>query len=264
MRRLEDHHRSPVFCVFLSDPILVENLPASDVGLAMHWWWGIISALEVRLLCRLLNGKADDAATLWREHLLPSLTGGDVVLADFLWDSLQGTEDDLYGRLVSFAEGRDWTSERLRPFWAGQAFEARAPINGGGRLAVPEYTRSLWALGAVQVTPEYGMELSSAALAQLGRRETVRHRVWRGEAGLLLPLLDGVRLRLCARLTRLFGSDWPLRWRRPESLEEMSAVAKDPFACQLGHLGRNPAILPSSILGTPVASPSGGLPMGPE
>src|SRR6266545_3829927 len=44
-------------------------------------------------------------------------------------------------------------------------------------------------------------------------------RLWRGQTGLLLPLINYARIALCAHLTRLYGNDWPVRWQVPDSRE---------------------------------------------
>jgi hypothetical protein len=73
-------------------------------------------------------------------------------------------------------------------------------------------------------------------LCRIDQFQTVKHRMWRGQATLLLPFLDDLRLSACRHLTRTYGQQWPLRWQRPESSEELEAVANDPLACQYGHL----------------------------
>jgi hypothetical protein len=62
----------------------------SNVRLAVHWWWGFPSALEVRLLLRLakLRRIRDGADPRWEEHLLPALAGNDILLLEKLWTAL--------------------------------------------------------------------------------------------------------------------------------------------------------------------------------
>lgn len=50
--------------------------------------------------------------------------------------------------------------------------------------------------------------------------EDIDHRLWRGQAALLLPFLDSIRLDLCAELTSLHGRDWPIRWKRPIAVDQ--------------------------------------------
>jgi hypothetical protein len=191
--------------------------------------------LELRLLCRGADIQAD-AITQWREHLLPALAGDDVALAASLWDSLSLGTCAIKQQLRLFARQRGWTVESLRDWGAEGIASTQFHNSGKPQLRPPEAVRALWAHGALSYTPEQGLELHTAAVALLEREEDLQHRLWRGQANLLLPLIDGLRLRLCAHLTRRYGSDWPIRWDKPNSSEELEAVINTPFACQWGYL----------------------------
>jgi len=94
----------------------------------------------------------------------------------------------------------------------------------------------LWAHGAAQATVEYGIEPHPAVLFVLDRRSELQHRLWRGQAELLLPTLDGIRLDVCSYLTRIYGPEWPVKWRRPDHPREEKAVLENPLACEWGYL----------------------------
>jgi hypothetical protein len=215
-------------------------LPVADlpgrIHLSVRYWWGIPSALETRLICRLGSddGRDSNTAVLWREHLLPSLCGSDAELVEWLWDDVYDGMDRLADRLSEFAKRRGWTAEILRGLvvdaWQGKEPDYVRPISPD-----PSYS-ALWAYGVLWYTQEYGVELHSAALALLGRVDEIRHRVWRGQAALLLPLIDELRVELCQHLTRLYGVDWVTRWQEPIDPREATEVRKSPLACQWGHL----------------------------
>lgn len=204
--------------------------------LSVRWWWGMPSALELRLLCRIGEDNAQNEGVTagWREYILPSLAGSDLSLAEWLWDDVYSDINHLTHRLVKFAERRGWTLETLKSLsadaWRGTSRMAPPP-------AVPDPDHLLlWGRGVLSSTPEYGLELHSAALALLGRVEEIQHRLWRAQAPLLLPLLDSLRLDLCRHLTRLYGSEWPVRWQPPQSPWETAEVRENPLATQWGHL----------------------------
>lgn len=237
-QNVADQGQTPTaLCLLTPASALLPHLPESNVYLTIHWWWGIPSALELRLLCRLEESDLEwDIAARWREHLLPSLAGNDVALAEHLWDDLSLDTTGLSERLRTFALARGWTTDNLQGWGASQLIAANGRNNHLRSLLPPNHLRALWSQGALSWTPEYGLELHSAALALLGLKEVLNHRLWRGQAALMLPLIDSVRLNLCSRFTRFYGCDWPVRWFQPESSEEDNAVRDNPLACQWGYL----------------------------
>ena len=238
-QNVADRGKEPTaLCVLVPAPVMLPSMPESSVYLTVRWWWGFPSTLEMRLLCRLSNQSGDrDSVAQWREYVLPALAGNDVSLMEYLWDELALFEEsDLVFWLHSFAEQRGWSAAALQRWGSGELFTGSSRNPGHLALAPPPPLRTLWAHGTLGWTPEYGLELHTAALAALGQDQELNHRLWRGQAELLLPLVDHVRLSLCAHLTRLYGHDWPLRWHQPESLEERAALRRSPLACQWGYL----------------------------
>ena len=112
------------------------------------------------------------------------------------------------------------------------------PVHGASRdvFTLSPFEQQWWAEGMLHYTWEYGLELHSAVLALAQRYDVLRQRLWRGQAALLLPLLDQVRVALCERLTEQHGSEWPLKWGEPLSDEEKAAVRMTPLAAQWGYL----------------------------
>jgi hypothetical protein len=66
-------------------------------------------------------------------------------------------------------------------------------------------------------TPEYGEEIHSAIVAVQGDNREITHRLWRGQAALLLPLIDRTRMILCEQLSASYGDAWPSLVQNPES-----------------------------------------------
>lgn len=237
-QNMADRGRMPTaLCMVVPAVAILPHIPESDVHLAVHWWWGFPSTLEIHLLCRLGNeSNAWGIVPRWREHLLPALVGNDVSLVECLWDCLHLNAEDLVDRLYSFAEQRGWEAKALRTWGAEELVVTSNYDHGHQPSPLSAQLRTLWAHGALCWTLEYGLELHTAALAILGRNEELRHRLWRGQAELLLPLIDHMRLKLCDHLTQSYGHDWPVRWHPPASSEEEAAVRNSPLACQWGHL----------------------------
>lgn len=223
-------------CMFLPAGAALRSIPATNVYLAVRYWWMLPSTLEMQLLCRLRHGDEDrDSASLWREHVLPSLAGSDAALVDCLWHESEVAADALLARLKAVAAARGWTPQRIRSI-GGDALVRDSGALEASYARPPQGYVALWAHGLLSVTPEYGIELHVAALAALDRTEEIRHRLWRAQARALLPLIDHVRLQICEEFTRVYGRDWATRYRLPPSDEEEQAVRDSPLACQWGHL----------------------------
>lgn len=227
----------PALILFALGAAFPLPLPESDLYLAIHHWWGFPSALEVQMLCRSENVNGEQVPLRrWREHLLPSLVGNDIALAGHLWDQLHLDFDQLLPLLQSFGKLRGWTLQDLQ---AWDAEELLFPLTSNeahpSRIPPPRWNQ-LWSRGVLNWTPEYGIEIHTAALALLNRAEDLQHRLWRGQTSLLFPLIDNVRLALCRHMSRQYGQDWPIRWYPPDIEEEARAVQDSPLACQWGHL----------------------------
>jgi len=223
-------------CIMTSCSEAVLDYPATDTHLSVHWWWGLPTALELKLLCRMLNNNRDGPACQWIEGILPALAGSDTTLADHLWDERDVTVEGLLQRLNNYALMQQWDINELRD--AGiEAFEENLAFqNGKSALLRSKEAKKLWSAGALYWTPEYGVQLNTAVLALMGKEKEIRHRLWRGQVEYLLPMLDRVRLAICERLTSLYGPAWPYRWEKPKYEEDYEAVKKDPMACELGYL----------------------------
>lgn len=220
------------------------RLPAlGEVCLRVNWWWGLPSALECQLLCRMQeSGGSRDVCNAWRECLLPSLASGDIELFAELWSRVTCSRADLWDFLTGFGKKRGWQAGKLQQALddcnAGHLL-GRHALNGSGcdtRSGPPNILRQLWLEGLVQSTPEHGCELHTSALAILGQTEAFDHRLWRAQAALVLPELDMHRHRICRDLTDRYGIDWPLRWHQPASIEELATLQDGPLACQWGYL----------------------------
>lgn len=233
----------PALCC-VAKPATGVRLPAlGEVCLRVNWWWGLPSALECQMLCRVWeSGGARDACNAWRECLLPSVAAGDVEFFAESWPRITSSRAEIWEFLIDFGRKRGWRAAILRKalddFNAGHLF-GRPALNGSAcdtRSGPPDRLRPLWLEGLVHSTPEHGCELHASALAVLGQVEALDHRFWRAQAALVLPVLDTHRHRICRDFSDRYGADWPLRWHQPASMEELEALQDGPLACQWGYL----------------------------
>lgn len=223
-------------CLIAQADGLLSCLPNSMLYLKIRWWWGVPSRIEVQLYCHSLS-EAGDAMeeTLWREYLLPHLVGDDVTLLKYLWDKLFGAPTELLSSLANYAESR-WPDHQVAEWRLASQSWHESRFVQPAQLEPPFEARNLWANGIVTSSVEHGIELHPAIAALLGYHQAIYHRLWRGQASLLLPLLDQTRLTLCSYLTRRYGPDWPLRWDAPLTKGEEELLHENPLACEWGHL----------------------------
>lgn len=179
--------------------------PSQDVRLGVRFWPGVPSALEMRLLCRLAS-PTTDALGYWREHVIASLAGNDLALAECLWDVSTGAVDEIRGTLESYARSRRWIREEVQ---RGLRNWRPAPSGVEVRLHPQAASLPLYSHGWITYSPEQGEEIHSAALCLLERENEILHRLWRAQAALLLTPIDEVRLKICETLTTRYGLAWP-------------------------------------------------------
>lgn len=223
----------PALCLLAQASKVPPPPPATNVLLAVHVWWGIPTTLEMRLLCQLAAAQDSTPLSRWKEWAIPAIAGSDLGLGDYLWVQAYSTGAELADVLRAFAQERGWTKPELEAL-SVEGLPQAGTRQEGWPLPAPLY--QVWARGMVHWTLEQGLQRHSAVLAQLNRQEALDHRLWRGQAGLLLPQIDEARLALCAHLSQRYGPDWPYKWQEPELDTERQAVRDTPFACQWGHL----------------------------
>jgi hypothetical protein len=205
-----------------------------DTRLGVYHWWGRLSVLDVRMLCRLGEQEpVGSVEAVWREAVLPHLADGSATLTARLWEVVLGPEAELLEVL------REHARQRMEIGALREAYRAlgRQRPERAQAEAPPPVWRLLWELGAAQSSAEYGPELTAAALALLDEVAAVRYRLWRGQAALLLPRLTQLRMALCQELTDRHGRSWPLRFGAPYMDEEQKRrVEEEPLATEFGPL----------------------------
>jgi hypothetical protein len=231
-RALEDQGRVTPLCVIVGAEFVSGMIPLSNVHLGIHEWLGFPSVLELRLLCR-IHQEEDQlrAEHSWREHVLPSITGSDLTIISALWGEIFAELTWVRDCLLRIAEDRNWEQRRLQDALA--KLDSARPGRAAGNT---DEWKELWAAGLAHRTPEYGWELHPAALVVLGKEDDLAHRIWRGQAALVLPFVEQARLSLCDDLTRTYGPKWPYLRGRPERRQDERIRGESPRSCEWGDL----------------------------
>ncbi len=220
---------APAHCL---SPLLVNR---TQLFLEVHYWWGVPTPAETQILWRDMGAKvADSDLARWRDHMLPSIAAGDSPLLE-LFAPCDGRTTEIIDCLKQFALARGWTTAALQCAGGGQVMELEhrhAPLQMRPRPT----EEALWGMGALIWTSDYGVELHPATLILLGLHHELEHRLWRAQAGLLLPILDRVRRHICLQLTTCYGPEWPWRYTEPNEEQERLLVRQSPMLCGLGHL----------------------------
>lgn len=217
-RRSTDDFISKAFLVPTSDLTFAEAVQEEPFVL-QRTYWGWIGDIEMRVLARELAHLRSVRGTerLWLETSLVGVAGSDVDVLQWLTDRM-ATSDSAAGIIANLAEyGRSRGWDKLlekEPELLQQA------VIGSGLWSNPDdrYTqdppvagRRLWLEGLLDKDRYEGICLHSAAAALRGDTHLVEHRIWRGQARTLLPVLDAVRLEVCEYL-----SDRHAAWRTYE------------------------------------------------
>lgn len=193
------------------------ELPATNVALEVIRLPRSLTLLDVRFLvrerCRL------DAPQLgaWREFVLPALAGTDLELLDSLWEDCVLGLESIVSRCRELARNRGWNG----------ANDSREDGATGDDVT----GRFLW-------TYERGRIVNLVLAVGQGDTVEVGRRLWRGQAELLLPRVDEIRIRVCAKLQEALGDGWPCRWCPPSDPDELRLVSESHFHSQFGHLRR--------------------------
>ena len=168
--------------------------------------------------------------------MLPSLASSDVQLAERIWSDVVEDKCRIIRGLVDYWESLDGTVpvSELGTFMDLVKGETGTTYSIGQEI--PKQLLSILASGRLVYTPEYGLEVHPSLLSYTGHRVEVQKMVWRGQAELLLPSVNEIRLKICDALTTKYGSDWPEKWGLPAGLLEMEQVKVSPLAAELGYL----------------------------
>lgn len=233
----------PRLAIAIALPAPAGGTLTSELLLGVYRWWGVLSVMDLRLACRGQRSSdqlgAGEPAALWREFVLPPLVSGDYQLARELWDDCLRDFDILFKRLREIAARKNWCSTDLDTWGARlgphlvNGFYQPAP----SAIEPPRWARGLWEQGLLCWTPEYGLELSLLALAVLDRRADIRHRFWRGQVALLMPIINHIRLMACEDLTAVYRTTEWARYLCPKHYEEhLPEYIADPLLCEISHM----------------------------
>jgi hypothetical protein len=210
------------------------DLPATNLFLQIIWWYSLPSILEGHLLCRTSHEDlADGPQQRWLEALIPMIALNDVALFDAL--SHNRACLDTFEMLCSFLhlyhEQSPWLSPLVLSAPALPRFSHETMLS---RFNASE--RTLWAQGVLSHTPEYGWEVHSALLAGLPDKSDLSYRYWRGQAQLLLPLVEQVRLYVIKSMSAHLGTGWVTRWISTQHTSKREEISDDPYSVEWGQL----------------------------
>lgn len=153
---------------------------------------GIPSVAEIQVYLRLTNTWTNEIDAKWYEMLLSSLAGNDLRLLQHLASRPLNNFDDIVCALNQF---------EMPSLVTRSDFEKDVSGWKPNPLSQPVQFRSLRnsELLSKQICifqPEHGEEIHPVILAVLQRYEEIRHRVWRFQSTLVLPLIDQIRQKL--------------------------------------------------------------------
>lgn len=188
-----------LFLVTLSGRVAAEDVP-EEVALVCRDYRGVVDYLDLFVFA-LWNASAnihDPKQRALVAHTVAHVAQWDFFLAKLLLSA--ETQEALYpvSSLCNYARCREWTGDTPKRWDQGT-------VDGGGETIV-----------------------HSALLAISGELRQVRQRIWAGQAGVLLPLIEERRVSLVPECRRYL--DLPV---------EIEGLAiSDPFDIEVGQLAR--------------------------
>lgn len=230
-----DATQPPRLCLLISPGKCSHIAFQTSLSLVVRWWWGIFYGTESQWVRQELNfGDATSVRERWLQHLLPSIASGDPALGEFLSQKQVDLSFSSYKSLVEYATTIGW-DEQL-PDKSLVEICQRISTFSMPIPAPPPILKPLWDEGMVYVSQMYGVELHSALVALLGDTRELQRRVWRGQVGLVLPVVDEIRRRVCQHMTIHYGNSWPTRWCTPSADSDIRRVEQDALSCDIGYL----------------------------
>jgi hypothetical protein len=165
---------APAFALAVAGPVSIPP-PAAEARFRVHWWWSIVSRLDMLLHVAVAAPELDAIAL----EQIVTVAGQDLGLADEL--SACRTLDEGELRAVCVARAADL---RLPD----------QPIDGGRPRSAPQRYEPPWSAGAVDVMD--GRVHWHAGVLAAAANGAFSRRIWTAQIRALLPVLDEWRIRL--------------------------------------------------------------------
>lgn len=213
--------------------LIPDMLPPEGIHLSLRWWWGFPSAEELRAYCR-RQSTGSRARDAWLECLVAGVAAGDLSLAVALRSVCPESIEDLERTLLEYAVKSGF--EQDCSAHAGHFRAARLLSTGTNKEPV-EAIREDWAHGFFVSSPEYGVEIHPSLVCSSGEGRRIGFRLWRGQIGLLFPLIDRVRLWVAQELEHQYGQRWfETVGILPDNENDVRRLAKNCLDAELGYL----------------------------
>jgi hypothetical protein len=248
-RRASQRQPRCVICL-IEQASALPSTPPPDVHLALRYWWGLPSSLELRTHCRNLEG-GDTALAAWRESMVAGVAPGDASLAAYLWTHCPKSLPELRDSLLEFAQQHTIVGSAEQP--RDQHSQSRFACT---RIAdrPTDAQHGVWASGGIVGSPEYGEEQHPCRLATCPDQQQIEHLLWRGQQQVLLPLVDHVRIAGCHHVSAKRGNHWQKQYITEDTNhEDRLRLEQGPFGADFGPLCSELSSLPDGRGGSTVA-----------
>lgn len=205
----------PVSLLLVTHQVELSRGIKEDVYLKAYYFWGWISTVELLLVARSVaseQGLTLDES-LWVESVFVELAGTDPELFFWLLDRCPFSDTAnmwkaIIQQLIGFCEGKGWTQKRIVSCLDLGEHNNCREFAQSCPLIPPSDLDPLWSAGVASWNDGDGIFIHSATLAVQGDTATLKHRIWRGQARVLLPVLDRIRHEICDYLNRKFKREW--------------------------------------------------------
>lgn len=160
---------------------------------------GIPSAIEVQLAFRQEATVALKPEEQWKEFLISSIAGNDLELASFLWTCKLGSLQNVQSAIEDFMN--QYQTDELSN-WNHTIPVGWKPIPRGVRPSLEKHLLNLKLIEqrVTLYTPEMGEEIHPVITLITKNEEELKHRMWRFQSSLLMPIIDQIRMKMISLL----------------------------------------------------------------
>jgi hypothetical protein len=219
-----------MLCVIEPAYNLIQNFPQQDTTLSWKWWWGFPSVPELRLASREAFDN-NEMEIAWLEAVVSGIAAGDIILASDIIEASPKSLDEIIKILNQHSPYLD--DIVILPDKLGTYF---IPPPSNQIIPVPKSLWHHWGQGMVVASYDYGIEWHPSVLLKFQDISQIKLRIWRGQAGILMPLIDNIRRKACSILVKQVNEKWYDRWFPPDNAEDLQRLRDNPLDGELGYI----------------------------
>jgi hypothetical protein len=183
-----------LFVVPIKGSLVSQKIPTENL-FTQHWYWGKLSIIDVQIYtAQLINALVfESLENQLSINVISSLCGFDIDCIKKLCENWLSDSENIPEILSSIGTERNWTNEDNKRIieeidkqnYAYRSFNDQPPT----------YLKKIWGKGMLNLI-NGRIFISPIVNSLILNSEEIRHRIWRGHAQTLLPIIDEYRIKI--------------------------------------------------------------------